>query len=434
MKHLTSKKIFIFWVPLAATWFMMAIEGPFLAAIIARLPDPKYNLAAFGVAFAVAILVEAPVIMIMSASTALVEDRDSFRKLRNYTYLLNAVITVVMLVVLVPPVFDFIARSTIGLPAEVATLTYGALWLLLPWPGAIGYRRFFQGILIRRGLTRFVAYGTAVRLTAMATTALILFLEFEVAGAYVGAAALSVGVSVEALASRWVARGAARETLETEPKGERLTYTSITQFYYPLALTSILALAVHPMVTFFLGRAPYSVESLAVLPVVNSLSFIFRSMGLSFQEVSLALLGRKFEHVKELGRFAIGLGLAASLALGLIGFTPLSGLWFETVSGLSHELAAFAIAPTRILSVLPFFAVMLSFQRSILMQGRFTRPITTATAVEVAGILLSLIALIHGLHLIGVTAAAIAFVVGRLGANFHLIRPCLGVLRSAQPH
>jgi hypothetical protein len=70
---------------------MMAIEGPFLAAVIARLPDPKFNLAAWGVAFAFAILVEAPIIMIMSASTALAEDAASFLKLRNFTYILNAI-------------------------------------------------------------------------------------------------------------------------------------------------------------------------------------------------------------------------------------------------------------------------------------------------------------------------------------------------------
>ncbi|MBK5098686.1 MAG: hypothetical protein JJE01_12945, partial [Gemmatimonadetes bacterium] len=51
------KSILIFWLPLAATWMMMAAEGPFLAAVIARLADPKFNLAAFGVAFAIGILV-----------------------------------------------------------------------------------------------------------------------------------------------------------------------------------------------------------------------------------------------------------------------------------------------------------------------------------------------------------------------------------------
>jgi len=74
---------------------MMSAEGPFLAAIIARLADPRFNLAAHGVAFAFALLIEAPVIMIMSASAALAEDKLSFIRLRNFIYALNGLVTLV---------------------------------------------------------------------------------------------------------------------------------------------------------------------------------------------------------------------------------------------------------------------------------------------------------------------------------------------------
>ena len=107
------RRIFRFWLPLQATWLMMAVEGPFLAAVIARLPDPKFNLAAHGVAFALAIIVEAPVIMMMSAATALVTGDTSYRRLRNFTWALNAVITVDMLVLVAGPVWRFVALSAI---------------------------------------------------------------------------------------------------------------------------------------------------------------------------------------------------------------------------------------------------------------------------------------------------------------------------------
>jgi len=42
-----------------------------------------------------------------------------------------------------------------------------------------------------------------------------------------------------------------------------------------------------------------------------------------------------------------------------------------------------------------------------------------------------LFALIQGLNVVGVTAAAIAFVAGRVGSNSYLVPPCLRVLRSA---
>lgn len=428
---LSYKKIFALWVPMAATWLMMAIEGPFLAAVIARLPDPKFNLAAYGVAFAFAILVEAPVIMIMSASTALVEDARSYQRLRNFTFTLNGIITGLMLLTVIPSVFEFIGSTLLGLPQRVTVLTQRALLILLPWPAAIGYRRFFQGLLIRDGLTRLVALGTVVRVTSMATTALALYFLFSVPGAYVGAAGMSVAVCLEAAASRFMARGTVRKLQDTPvaPEAEVLAYGRILEFYYPLALTSLLALAVHPLVTFFMGRARFPVESLAVLPVVNSLSFVFRSMGLSYQEVALALMGKRFQHVKKLARFALALGLAASLGLAAIGFTPLAHLWFETISGLTPDLTTFAITPTRILALLPVFSVLLSFQRALLMQGRVTRPITLATAIEVTGIVAVLMALIHGSPLVGVTAAAIAYVTGRFAGSAYLVGPCLRVLR-----
>jgi hypothetical protein len=36
---LALSSILWFWLPLAATWLMMAAEGPYVAAIIARMPD-----------------------------------------------------------------------------------------------------------------------------------------------------------------------------------------------------------------------------------------------------------------------------------------------------------------------------------------------------------------------------------------------------------
>jgi hypothetical protein len=408
---------------------MMAIEGPFLAAVIARLPDPKFNLAAYGVAFAFAILVESPIIMIMSASTALAEDEVSFRRLRAFTYIGNGIITGIMLLVLVPAIFNFVALTLIGLPQEVAQLTYWSLWLLLPWPGAIGYRRFFQGTLIRDGRTRLVAYGTVIRLTGMGVTALIIYFTLSPPGAFLGAAALSVGVCAEAIAARLMAQGTVRRLLDTPREStEPIDYRRIFVFYYPLALTSMIGLAVHPMVTFFMGRARFPVESLAVLPVVNSLSFIFRAMGLSFQEVGIALMGKGFEHAKELARFAVGLGLASTAAMVLIAYTPLAHVWYETISGLSLELSAFAIPPTRILVPLPFLSVILSYQRGILVQGRRTGHITVATAIEVGGILLVLAALIGWVGVVGATAAAIAFLAGRLGGNVYLVKPCANLL------
>jgi len=430
---LSNRSIFLFWAPLAATWLMMATEGPLLAAIIARLADPKFNLAAHGVAFAFAILIEAPVIMLMSAATALVEDRTSYKKLRNFANFLNLGSTLALLVLLAPPVYELLIERVLGLPPSVADIGYGALWFYLPWPAAIGIRRFLQGVLIRSGQTRLIAIGTVIRLATMAATALFLALRTNMPGAWVGSAALSTGVVIEAGIARWMARQAIQDLLATPcPPGgasDLLTYRGISQFYGPLALTSLIGLAVQPLLTFFMGRAASPIESLAVFPVVNSLAFIFRALGLSFQDASIALLGRNHEHREELARFAMVLGLASTGAFTLIAFTPMARVWFETVSGLSPDLASFAFAPARLAVPVAGLSVLMSFQRAILMQARRTKPITLATTMEVGVIAGTFMIGGWGLGLVGITAAFAAFLTGRLVSTGYLLVAARKALR-----
>lgn len=420
-------QIFAFWLPLASTWLMMSIEGPFLTAIIARLAEPKFNLAAYGVAYSFALIIEAPVIMMMSASTALVNNRHSYLKLRDFTFWANAILTAIMLLLCIPPIFDFVMHDVIRLPAEVARLTYWSLLLLVPWPGAIGYRRFFQGILIRFNKTRRVAYGTVIRLVTMATTAFLMYWSGAFAGVVVGAAALSAGVLAEALASRWMAADAVRSLLSdngtSQKDAESLTYTGIFKFYYPLALTSLLGLGVHPVVTLFVGQSRMAIESLAVLPVINALVFIFRSLGLSFQEVAIALMGERWEGYVKLRNFVAGMASGVILLLGSIALTPLVEFWYRQVSGLTTELTQFAIFPTQIMILMPALTVFLSFQRSVLVVAKHTQPITWATIIEVGGIVLMLMAGIGWFDWVGAVAATSAFILGRLGANVYLLKP-----------
>ena len=415
----------------------MSLEGPFLAMVIARLADPKHNLAAYGLAIAIAMLIEAPIIMIMSASTAIVEDRDSFLKLRNFTYGLNATITACMVFLLIPSVFDFIANNLIRLPEGVDHLAYRACLLLIPWPAAIGYRRFFQGILIRSNLTRRVTYGTIVRLFSMGLTGLICYAFFEIDGASVGALALSMGVCAEAVVSKFMARSTVIQLLKKENKNSKIKpwgYRSITKFYYPLAMTSILTLGIYPIVTFFLGHSFMALESLAVFPVVNSLVFIFRSLGLSFQEVGIALLGVNNEGYDALKRFAILLGFAVTAGLVFLAFTPLSDFWFRDISGLSLELTKFADWPTKILAPMPGLMVLLSLQRSLLVLHRKTGQITLGTTIEVAGSITLLVITIDFLGVVGALAAAISLLLGRALANAYLFLPFSRVLKVPHKH
>ena len=211
---------------------------------------------------------------------------------------------------------------------------------------------------------------------------------------------------------------------------DSLSQGQIFHFYTPLALTSILALGVQPVVTFFLGQSRYPLESLALFPVIQSFTFIFRSVGMSFQEVGIALLGERGEHYRELRNFVFGLAVFSSAALAIVAYTPLVTVWYRDVAGLPPELVELALAPTRILVILPAITVLISFQRALLINARNTSPLGGATLTEIAGIASVLFVGIWWYNMIGVYVAALALVVGRLLGNLYLVPSVWRLIRN----
>jgi Na+-driven multidrug efflux pump len=241
----------------------------------------------------------------------------------------------------------------------------------------------------------------------------------------VAAAALSAGVLTEMLVVRRMVRPIlAPLRLEASGLGpevpEGLTQRAIFRFYLPLALTSVIALASQPVITFFMGRAPRPLESLAVLPVLHGLTFIFRALALSYQEVAIALSGDQGEDFAKVREVAHGLFLGVLACLGLIAWTPLGPFWLSGVAGLDAELAEFALVPLRIYAFLPALSVVQSFQRAMLVHGRRTGPMGWSTATELITLAMALAILIAGFSVTGAVAAAIATLVGR-GAGISVL-------------
>ena len=409
---LTTSRIFWVWLPMAATWIMMSVEGLLVAAVVARLPDATVNLAAFGVAFAFALILEAPIIMMLSASTALCKDREAFRSLRRFGATLNLGLTLLMLAWTLSPLYPWVAQTVMSLDPKVAELSRQALLVLLPWPAAIGFRRFYQGLLVRHGHTRRIAYGTMIRVSGMGVSAWLLF-DADIPGALIGGAALSVAVLVEAVATRFMVADCVREVLATPRNGEPLTNPKILHFYIPLLVSSVIALAIHPLVNLFLGHSRLALESLATYPVVAALAFVFRSMGLSFQEVAIAFMDGSRQRFDKLVRFAMGLGAGACVLQGVMALTPLSGLWFGHVAGLPPNLVDLSVPALQILVTMPIFSVMLAFYRALLVWSTETRGITWAGLIETVAVLSVLWVLIQPVNMIGVYAASWATLIAR---------------------
>jgi hypothetical protein len=158
-------------------------------------------------------------------------------------------------------------------------------------------------------------------------------------------------------------------------------------------------------------------ESLAILPVIVGLAFIFRTAGIAIQEVVIACRGDEGMNQSPLRRFSVRLGVIASLGLGAVVLTPLGSFWYRTVSGLTADLAAFAVFPGILLVPLPLLEAILAFQRGVLVRTDRTAPISVAVAGQLAATMAAFALGVLGLGLAGAIVVGPALTLGYLAGN-----------------
>ena len=164
-RPLTTRDVLATWAPLAGSWLLMGLELPVVSAVMARLPHATVSLAAYGgVVFPMSLLVEAPILMLLTASTALARDMASYRVVRRFMFVAGGSLTALHALIAFTPLFDLIAGTWIGVPDEVREPARVGLRIMVPWTMSIAYRRTQQGVLIRFERARAVTWGTMVRL------------------------------------------------------------------------------------------------------------------------------------------------------------------------------------------------------------------------------------------------------------------------------
>ncbi len=408
------------WWPLALSWAMMGIEQPLVGAAVARLPEPAVQLAAWGsFAFPVALVVEAPVIMLLAASTELSRDQAAYRSLSRVAHGLGAALTLVHLLIVATPLFSWLAEHVLQLPEPVREPARMGLLLLLPWSWAIASRRFHQGVLIRHGHSRVVGWGTGLRLLTACTVLGVGLAVGRGPGVVVGAMALSCGVLAEAAFAALRVQRVRRALPLTSPDRPPLRGRVFWRFYLPLAMTPLVTLVILPVGTAAVSRMPDPLPSLAVWPMANAVVFVLQALGLAFHEVVVALVDEPGARA-PLRRFAVGLGLGTTLALGLLALHPVAHAWFSGVAGLSAPLAAMGAATLWIALPIPATRVAQSWYQGLLVNARRTRAITEAVIVFAVVCVSVMMVGVERAQWVGLPVVLVAYSLGRIAQTLWL--------------
>ncbi len=424
-------RIFWLWLPLAVSFTLMMLEGPGVQAAVARLDDPALHLAAFGLVMSLSLIIESPVIMLLSTSIALSRDAQAYRALRRFVIMLILALTGLTALVAWTPLYDLVVGGILGIPTPIAEAARPALRVMLLWTAAIGWRRFYQGILVRHRRTGLVSVGTAIRLLSSVGTALGLMVWGGLPGAQVAAWALMAGVITEALAIHLFALPIVRQAYAGPTTSDApLALSAIARFHAPLAGTSLLNLLAQPMTAAALARLPQERATLAAWPVVFSMLLVLRGWGMALQETTISQAGDPATW-QPLRDFTLMVAAGTSLATAMIAMTPLHQWYLSAIVSLEIELHPLVRSGLVVGMALPAITALVSWLRGMLVATGSPSRVYRGMGVN---LLVNGLLLITGvaLQLPGIPVAAGALLVANLAEGAYL-RRSYRAIRAGSP-
>lgn len=388
----TQRQLFKQFTPLALSGIFFPLVPPIINAALARSPEPALALAAMGLMRSLSQPLLSPLFGLRQVTTALARDRDMLGRLRTTSVALSCGTSALLLILCLPPVYRLVVQTGMGIPSGVAWAAWPAV-LVSAFTPLLGVGRgYFQGVLIhyrRPGPIGTGALGYLLGATMVVWPAVLLT---RLPGALLGALGLFWGQAVYVVMVWLPGRRLIRERIpqsSTNVAESQRSVRYILLFFFPLALATMLNAVGEPLIQTAMAHAPDPTDSLAAFPVCFSVLFLAAVPLWNVQQVVIAHVRDHASYVQA-RRFVWRLGLAWSVALALVGWTPLSPWLFGSVIGVSGRIQALSIQGFRWLALAPLLFAGRTLFYGVLISQDATPHIRTAALVKLAALVLTL--------------------------------------------
>jgi hypothetical protein len=400
-------------LPLSLSDVTMACGDPLMTTALAHLPDARNTLAAVGIAKALAIFFESPIIMILHASNVLAPSPASRKALWRFVLLSGGGLSLLLTLLGLPIVFQALDDRLLGVPATLSPLVCQTLLLMGGWPFAIAWRRYFQGLLIHAGHAQTVAQASLLRL---GTIGLILMTGFilKLPGALLAGLALILGVVVEAIAVTLAAR---RQGVLILAKEESVAQSKITlpttlsqvwKFYFPLANSMLVVWGGRALLISIIARAQDSTLAIAAWSAAWGLILVIANSTRMVQQMVIKYRGKVSD--RRLPYFTLAVGGLCSMLLLLLGTTAMGDQMMQSFIGSDRALGDRMRPVLLLCSGIPLLVALQNATQGFLVGEGRTGTLNFATWIGTS-ILLTVATIAVQSGVAGAMAAAIAMVV-----------------------
>ena len=365
---LTLNRVARFYAPLAATSLLLTVTNPLLTSAMSRSVNPAIALAGFGVAFSLCGVLYSPVLVGQQVAATKLLNGHQFRPIQSFWLRIGVLLSLVAVAVALTPLGDWVLGGVMGVSGDIFDEARTAMALLAPVPLLTAVRAVHQGRLVAGHRTNPIAFATGARTTVLALVAMVLTVSTP-GGAWVGAAAFSMGLLVETILVAGARAGAdgAYHPVAAEGVEPGATDDRLLRFSTPLMVNVLLWWSTPLLINSVLARSPFPAEAIAAFVVVEAVAWFLAAPVGQYQHVSIGLVDCKDAH-RAVQRWSLFLATAVALLIALVSIPVVRSVVLAAVFGLDSGLLS------DIGAALPFaVAYPLLYGYRQYYQGLFTR-------------------------------------------------------------
>jgi hypothetical protein len=361
-------------LPTAANMTVVPILSLLLSGILTRTADPDSAIGGFSVALGISMFVGLPQLRIQQLTLVFFDNDKSLRQLRKFVAFWVVVVTAIALVVVIPPVSNFLLDTVFSVSGALKQNSADALIWLIPLPALLVLKMHFYGAVLRISRPRFAWFGTAAGAVTVVGFAFGLFSSGLVEGASIAAVSMVAGTIAEAATLAILSINPIRNFEGVESTNDT-SIRAMTWFFWPLLFAAMLPAGTQPILNAGMARSPEPEVSIAAV----ALSFyVFQLIAVATngtQNTALALFASGYNPFR-VRRFALSVGVITFAVVAVIAYIPpITEFLIGDIMGAEGRLNELASTGFRLLSILPIALVMEQLYTAALMRTRNTRPI-----------------------------------------------------------
>jgi hypothetical protein len=340
---LTLNRFTRFYGPLAATSLLLTATNPLLTGAMSRSVNPAVALAGFGVAFSLSGALYSPLLVGQQVAATRLLRGHRFGSIQTFWLRIGVLFSAISLAIAFTPLGDWVFGSVMGVSGDILAEARTATALLSPVPLLTAWRAVHQGRLVAEHRTEPIAFATGARTIILAIVAVALTV-LTPGGAWVGAAAFTIGLVVESLLVARVQSGTvvySSGTAAGDPAGgesERLL-----RFSTPLMINIFLWWSTPLLITSVLARSRFPAEGIAAFVVVEAVAWFLASPVGQYQHVSISLVDCRDSH-RSVQRWSLLLATGVALFIALVSIPVVRrtvlGAGFGLDPGLLSDIGA----------------------------------------------------------------------------------------------